>query len=135
MDSISEFFKIEQLKETIKAQSIQIEYYKKKCKRMAEIISSELADIASLHLTLASDESSEAKVRSEIPILTKKFMLDVADTICDYYTNLYESDHHTNQKLIGQNRALKLENEALHHLFLNGTKPNESMQTVTWPKY
>ena len=49
-------------------------------------------------------------------------MQDVAESICDFYTNLYESDHVLDQKLIRQNRALKLENDALYHLFKNGTK-------------
>lgn len=46
MDPISEYFHIEQLKETIEAQSKVIEHYKKKCKKLSSIISSELADIA-----------------------------------------------------------------------------------------
>ena len=45
MDPFSEFLLIEQLKETIEAQSKILEYYKKKCKKLTKIISSELADI------------------------------------------------------------------------------------------
>ena len=45
MNPISEIFLIEQLKETIEAQSTIIEYYKKKCKKLAKIISSDLANI------------------------------------------------------------------------------------------
>ena len=46
MNPISEIIHIEHLKETIEAQSKIIEYYKKKCKRLSKIISSDLADIA-----------------------------------------------------------------------------------------
>ena len=46
MNPISEIIHIQQLKETIEAQSKIIEYYKKKCKRLSKIISSDLADIA-----------------------------------------------------------------------------------------
>jgi len=46
MNPISEIIHIKQLKETIEAQSTIIEYYKKKCKRLSKIISSDLADIA-----------------------------------------------------------------------------------------
>ena len=55
-------------------------------------------------------------------------MQDVAESICDFYTNLYESDHALDQKLIRQNRALKLENDALYHLFKNGTKKYQIIQ-------
>ena len=55
-------------------------------------------------------------------------MRRVADSICDFYTNLYESDHMLDQKLIRQNRALKLENDALYHLFKNGTKKYEIIE-------
>ena len=55
-------------------------------------------------------------------------MQNVADSICDFYTNLYESDHIFDQKLIRQNRALKLENDALYHLFKNGTKNYEIVE-------
>ena len=46
MNPISEIIHIRQLKETIEAQATIIEYYKKKCKRLSKIISSDLADIA-----------------------------------------------------------------------------------------
>ena len=55
-------------------------------------------------------------------------MQNVADSICDFYTNLYENDHLFDQKMKQQNRALKLENEALYHLFKNGTKNYEIIE-------
>ena len=61
-------------------------------------------------------------------IFTENFLRRVADSICDFYTNLYESDHIFDQKLIRQNRALKLENDALYHLFKNGTKNYEIIE-------
>ena len=55
-------------------------------------------------------------------------MQNVADSICDFYTNLYESDYLFDQKINQQNRALKLENDALYHLFKNGTKNYEIIE-------
>ena len=46
MNPISEIIHIGQLKETIEAQSTIIEYYKKKCKKLTKIISSEFENIA-----------------------------------------------------------------------------------------
>ena len=55
-------------------------------------------------------------------------MQNVADSICDFYTNLYDSDYLFDQKNYQQNRALKLENDALYHLFKNGTKNYEIIE-------